>query len=157
MESIRLELPQLVLVSNGTNRYKYLERLGNDSNEPLSHLTFQEDSKGDSRIITIKYNVESEKDSYVLYYSEAFNNHNNYTILTGNLGYGYIGRVLLIDKNDHKIGVGFEHLPRERLRLNHIDRITERDYERGDLIGNLRTDYVAKKYEEMFYRLVKFS
>lgn len=148
MEKIEFKLPQLILVENGLNKYKYLERISSNSKEPKVNLTFQEDSGEDDRIITIKYQIEGKKDSSVLYYSEAMD---NYSLITGNLGYRYIGRVLVRDRDGNKIGVGFEHLQKERLRLNHLERISR--------INNIREDltpeYVAGKYKDIFYRLSK--
>lgn len=151
MEKIILELPQLILVENGLNRYRYLERLPLETNEPRVNLTFQEDSKEDPRIITIKYSLmDGKSNGFVLYYSESENRN---AIITANLGQNYFGRVLVIDKNDHKIGFNLEHLPKEGLRLSHLERINQiNDINRG-----LTLDYVVKRYKDMFYQLKKYT
>lgn len=148
MESITLELPQLVLVKSNLNGYNYLQRFSRESDKPNAILTFKEDSKQDPRIITIKYNLESEKDGYVLYYSETQNKH---SLITGNLGYRYIGKVLVRDREDHKMGVSFDHLQKEGLRFNHLERIAGIDNMREDLTP----EYVAKRYNDIFYKLRK--
>ncbi len=146
MIKITLELPQLVLVKNKFNGHNYLQRLSQEGDNSKAILTFQEDSKQDPRIITIKYNIESEKDNLVLYYSETLNKH---ALITGNLGYRYIGRVLVRDKEDHKIGVSLDHLQKERLRFNHLERISRID----DIREDLTPEYVAKRYKDIFYNL----
>lgn len=145
MEKITLELPQLILVMKEGYNGKYLERLAFESDEPKAQLTFQEDSKQDSRIIAIKYQVP-EKDNLIMYYSEADDNH---SLITGNLGYRYLGRVLVRDREGNKMGVSFEHLPKERLRLNHLEGINRIDNIKEDLTP----EYVAKKYKNIFYNL----
>jgi hypothetical protein len=76
MEKITLGLPQLILVRYMGNRYGSLERESFEFNDSKVELTFQEDSKEDPRIITIKYQIESEKsENHVLYYSEGTNKH----------------------------------------------------------------------------------
>lgn len=146
MGKIILELPQIVLTENGLNRYNYLERLASNSNEPKVNLTFQEDSGEDSRIITIKYQVEGKKDNNILYYSEGAH---NFSIITANLGSSYIGRVLVRDKHNHKMGVSFENFFNGGLRQKHVHRINQRE----DIIKDLTPEYVAKRYKDIFYRL----
>ena len=98
MEKITLELPQLILVVKEGYNGKHLERLAFESDEPKAELTFQEDSKQDSRIIAVKYQVP-EKENSIMYYSEA---ENNYALVTFNLGYNYQGRVLVRNRTTIK-------------------------------------------------------
>lgn len=151
MEKRTLKLPRLILVRSGFNKYNYLERLAFEDKSSKAILTFQEDSKEDSRIITIKYQIESDDpENHVMYYSETLNQHK---FITANLGYGYFGRVFVRDKNNHRMNVSFEHLGKEGLRIKHVERI--------DKIENIREDltplYVLKRYMDFFYNLQKFS
>lgn len=148
MESITIELPEFILVKNKFNGYNYLQRFSQESDKPNVTLTFQEDSKQDPRIITIKYNLKSKKENHVLYYSEEWNKH---VLITGNLGYRYIGKVLVRDRKDHRMGVSFEHLQKEGLRLNHLERISRADNIREDLTP----EYVAERYKYILYQLRK--
>lgn len=150
MEKITFKFPQIILVGEKGSRKKYLERLVSESEEPKVNLTFQKDSKEDSRIITIKYQFESdESESYVMYYSETLNNHK---LITANLGYGYIGKVFVRDKNNHKMGINLEHQSKNGLRIKHVDRINALE----DIKENLTPEHVAKRYKEFFYNLLKF-
>jgi hypothetical protein len=148
MEKVTLEFPQLILIGNGSNKYKYLGRLNTETNEPKVNLTFQEDSKQDPRIIAIKYQVLGKENS-IFYYSETFD---KYALITANLGYGYIGKVLVRDKNDNHMGFNLEHLAREGLRLKHINKINERD----DIEENLTPEYVAERYKDLFYNIPRY-
>lgn len=145
MEKITIELPQLILVMKEGYNGKYLERLAFESEQPKSKLTFQEDSKKDPRIIAIKYQVP-EKDNSIMYYSEE---DNKYALVTFNLGYNYNGRVLVRDANDHKMSFSLEHLQKEGLRLNHLERISVIDNIREDLTP----EYVAKRCKDLFFNL----
>ncbi|HNZ52022.1 MAG TPA: hypothetical protein PLT60_01200 [Candidatus Pacearchaeota archaeon] len=146
MEKITFKLPQIIFTESGLNRYNYLERIASNSNEPKVNLTFQEDSGEDSRIIAIKYQVEGEEGNDVLYYSEGAH---RFSIITANLRFPYIGRVLVRDRNNHKIGVDFENFFKKDLRQRHINKINKR----GNIIKNLSPEYVAKRYKDIFYRL----
>lgn len=145
MEKITIELPQLILVMKEGYNGKYLERLAFESEQPKSKLTFQEDSKQDSRIIAIKYQVP-EKENSIMYYSEA---EDKYALITFNLGHNYNGRVLVLDNNNHKMGFNFQHFVKEGLRLKHIDRINSIE----NIREGLTPEYVAKKYKDFLVNL----
>jgi hypothetical protein len=151
MEKVTIELPQLNLVQKSGSWMKYLERFGIDSGKPKAVLTFQEDSKEDPRIIVIKYQIpDIGIENNIFYYSEKLN---RYSIVTFNLGFNYQGRVLALDKNNHKLGMNLEHLPKEGLRRKHIDKINDLE----DISENLTPDYVSKRYKDFFYNLPKFG
>lgn len=151
MEKVTLELPQLTLVEKPGNRIKYLERLDIESGKPKANLTFQEDSKEDSRIITIKYKLpEKETENNIFYYSETLN---KYAIVTFNLGYDYQGRVMARDYKNNKMGLNLEHLSKEGLRIKHLNKINALDGIKEDLTP----EYVARRYKEFFYNLPKFK
>ncbi len=143
-------LPQLKVITEGSNRNKFLRRIRDDSGKPKVNLAFQKD-ESDPRIVAIKYKITGrENDDSILYYSEAFNKH---TIITANLGYDYYGRIVVKDFNDHKLGVSLEHLAqKENLRSKHIENINRISGIRRDLTP----EYVARRYENIFYSLPEF-
>ena len=50
------------------------------------------------------------------------------------------------------MGFSFEHLSKEGLRLNHIERINELE----DIKEDLTPEHVAKRYKDLFYNLPKY-
>jgi hypothetical protein len=151
MEKIKLSLPQLTLVKKPGTYLKYLERFSMESKKPQADLTFQEDSKEDSRIIAIKYQIPyRDIENSIFYYSEMLN---SYSIITFNLGFNYSGRVLALDLNNHKLGLNLEHFPKEGLRRKHLDKINNLE----DIRKDLTPEYVAKRYKDFFYNLPKFG
>lgn len=150
MENKQLKLPKLKIITTGSRRDKFLYRVKDNSEKSSVNLTFQKDDN-DSRIISIKYQEQGrENDNSILYYSEAFNKH---TIITGNLRYGYDGRIIVKDFNNHKLGVSLEHLSQSfGIKKNHLDRINKIEGIRRDLTP----DYVAKRCESIFYSLPEF-
>jgi hypothetical protein len=151
MEKITLSLPQLIIATRLTGRAKYLERLTIKSGKPKVDLTFQEDSKKDSRIIAIKYQLlGGEGNNHILYYSEEINEH---AIITFNLGYNYLGAVLARDYENNKMGFNLEHLPKEGLRKKHVEKINKLEEIREDLTP----EYVAKRYKDFLYNLQVFT
>lgn len=151
MEKVTLELPQLNLVERPGTWMKYLERFGGELGEPKAHLTFQEDSKQDPRIIVIKYQIPEEGiENNIFYYSEKLN---RYSIITFNLGFNYQGRVLALDRDNHKLGLNLEHLPKEGLRRKHLEKINNLE----DIREDLTPEYVSRRYKDFFYNLPKFK
>lgn len=146
----KVRLPQLILVQKPWKKEMFLQRFPIEAGKPKADLTFQEDSKEDSRIIAIKYQVPGEKSGgSIFYYSE---NANKKAIVTFNLGYNYEGVVLGKNNTNHNLGFILQHLSKENLRGKHLERINGLEYVRDDLTPR----DVARKYERFVYRLQKF-